>query len=208
MKWSYDMIPKQIFSVWLSEDGTIPPLVRMCIESQKLDGYKYELITLENCFKDSKYIQECINSPHDKQKWCKASDYLRMYYLQEEGGIYLDADVFVIPGKNFDDLLNNRMFVGRERNGWLGTSVVASEPQHAFVKQWKKTVEENFRGDDQLCFESSMELLTKGYHELGWSMDGIQVLPDDYFFPYNHEDGTMNFTENTKSIHYFMKSWK
>lgn len=202
------MIPKRIFSIWLSEEAKIPPLVRMCIESQKIEGYEHRLITLDNCFKDSEYMQQCLESPHHKLRWCKASDYLRMHYLLTEGGIYLDADVAVVPGKNFDNLLYNRMFVGRERNGWLGSAVVASEPNHPFVAEWMRAVEEKFRGDDQLCFESSMELLTKGYHELGWSMDGIKVLRDDYFYPYNHEDGTMHFTENTKTIHYFLKSWK
>ncbi len=202
------MIPKKIFAIWLNEKGEIPPLVKMCIESQKVEGYEHKLITLDNCYKDSKYIKECIASPHQKQKWCKASDYLRMHYLQTEGGIYLDADVFVVPGKNFDDLLSNRMFAGKERSSWTGSAVVASEANHPFVAQWKKTVEERFKGDDTFCFEASMELLTKGYHEWGWSMDGFVLYPDDYFYPYNHEDSTMNFTENTRTIHYFMKTWK
>ena len=70
------------------------------------------------------------------------------------------------------------------------------------------TVETNFVGNDQKCFEASMELLTKGYHEWGWYKEGFAVMPDDYFYPYNHEDGTMNFTDNTIALHYFMKTWK
>jgi len=202
------MIPKRIFTVWLNEKGEIPPLVKMCIESQKIEGYEHRLITLDNCFKTSRYMTECRESPHLTKKWCKASDYLRMHYLYTEGGIYLDADVFVVSGKNFDDLLEDRIFVGREKNGWLGTAVVASEGGHPFVAEWIKTAERDFRGDDEKCFESSMELLTKGYHEWGWSMDGFMVHPSDYFYPYSHEDGTMDFTENTRAIHYFMKTWK
>jgi len=202
------MIPKQIFTIWLNKEGKIPPLVRMCIESQKIEGYKHKLITLDNCFKGSKYIKECLESPHLDKKWCKASDYLRMHYLHTDGGIYLDADVAIVPGKSFDDLLRNRIFAGKERNGWIGTAVVASEAKHPFVAEWIKTVETHFRGDDEKCFEASMELLTKGYHEWGWSADRFMLYGDDFFYPYNHEDGTMNFTENTRAIHYFLKSWK
>ena len=180
----------------------------MCVESQKIPNYEHHLITLENCFKDSKYIKECLDSPFPNLKWCKASDYLRMYYLRTEGGIYLDADVMVVPGKNFDDLLDNKMFVARERNGWLGSAVIGAEANNEFIRMWMGTVETNFQGDDDKCFQSSMELLTKGYHEYEWDRDGFKIYDDDYFFPYNHEDSTWHFTENTRAIHLFMKSWK
>ena len=201
-------IPKTIFTIWLNENNKVPPLIKICIDSQKIAGYEHRLITLDNCFKDSKYIKECLASKLPTKKWTKASDYLRMHYLRTEGGIYLDADVFVVKGKNFDDLLGNRVFVGRERNGWLGTAVVASEPKHPFVRTWMGTVEANFKGDDDKCFQASMELLTKGYHEWGWDKGGFEVYPDDYFYPYNHEDGTMNMTDNTRAIHFFYKSWQ
>ena|SRR3990167_1022226 len=199
-------IPKKIWTIWLGSEP--PPLVKMCIESQKIPGYEHHLITLKNCFKDSKYMKECLDSPFPNQKWCKVSDYLRMYYLKTEGGIYLDADVFVVPGKNFDALLGNKMFAGRERNGWIGSAIVGAEADYEFVRTWMGTVETNFVGNDQKCFEASMELLTKGYHEWGWYKEGFAVMPDDYFYPYNHEDGTMNFTDNTIALHYFMKTWK
>ena len=42
------------------------------------------------------------------RKWAFAADYIRIYALYTEGGVYLDSDVFV--RKNMDFVLNNRAF--------------------------------------------------------------------------------------------------
>ena len=93
---------KKIFTIWLQESGEMPEMIRRCVESQKIEGYEFKLITLDNCFRDSKYMRECLDSPHLSKRWCKASDYLRMHYLLNEGGIYMDADVEILPDRNFD----------------------------------------------------------------------------------------------------------
>ena len=45
-------------------------------------------------------------------KWAFASDYIRLYAIFSEGGIYLDSDVFVY--QNFDPFLENRYFTNIE----------------------------------------------------------------------------------------------
>ncbi len=49
-----------------------------------------------------------------KKKWAFASDYIRLYALYHEGGIYLDTDVFV--KKDFSMLLTTDFFTGIEYN--------------------------------------------------------------------------------------------
>ena len=61
----------------------------------------------------SQYIPPFI-SKHGNKKWVKLTDYLRMLYLYEYGGIFIDADVEIIAGRNFDSLLDSKMFVGKE----------------------------------------------------------------------------------------------
>ena len=201
-------IPKRIYTIWLTEKKEWPRLIKKCIESQKIDGYEHRLITLDNCFKNSEYMKQCLNSKYTNQKWCKASDYLRMHYLYNEGGIYLDADVEIIKGKNFDEMLSNQMFAGREDNCYIGTAVVGAEAKHPFLKRWIKEVEDNFRGDDNLCFESSMELLTRGYHEWGWNKDGFKIYNDtSVFIPYNHTNNRLNITDKSVTIHHFTVTW-
>jgi glycosyltransferase involved in cell wall biosynthesis len=201
-------IPKKIFTIWLNKEKELPPLIQKCINSQKLEGYEHKLITLDNCFKDSNYIQSFLSLSDDQKIWTKATDYLRIYYLYTEGGIYLDADVEVLQAKTFDHLLNARMFVARETNGYLGSAVIGAEKGYPFLKQWLDAMTTEFKGDDNKYFEPSMELLTVGYHERNWYKEGFVILSYDYFFPYDHLNNTVNITDNTIAYHYFAKGWK
>jgi glycosyltransferase involved in cell wall biosynthesis len=199
-----ERIPKKIFTCWLGKE--MPELVKKCIQSQKIEGYEHHLITLEN-LPDLPYIKQCLNSPHkDGIKYTKATDYLRMYYLLTEGGIFLDADVEILSGKNFDKLLKNRFFAGMEKNKekpFVGSAVIGSEPNHPFVKKWKDEVDAKFRGDDDKCFESSMYILTTKFDH-----STCTLYPSDYFYPYSHQLDDVEITPNTITYHHFTKTWK
>jgi mannosyltransferase OCH1-like enzyme len=212
------MIPPKIFTVWLSENETMPILVKKCIESQKIPGYDHRVIDIKICTELSKtipYLRDCLNSPYASKKFCKASDYLRMHYLWKEGGIYLDADVEILPNKNFDHLLNHTMFVGKEPTWWLATSVIGSMPKHPFVKSWMQDVEAKFKGNDDKCFESSMEIMCEKYYHWRDDDPGMLICEPDVFCPYFHGyvgtsgtvNGTLTITPNTIAYHHFMKTW-
>jgi len=197
------MIDKRIFTFWLSEDGTVPPFISRFIDTQKLAGYEHRLITLDNCYRGSVYVQQAIAA----KKWVKAVDYLRMHYLYEEGGITLDADVEILDGRNFDSLLHNNMFAAREENGFIGAAVIGAVKNYQFVKCWMDDVVVNFRGDDDKNFESSMDILVRGYFEKGWPKDGFSLVPTKTFYPYNHQTGVTDVTEDTVCMHHFIKTW-
>ena len=105
------MIPKRIFTIFLNGYDAMPSVAKWCFQTHNLPGYEHRLITLENCARQD-YVRQAFAS--DKVcKWAKASDYLRVWYLLNEGGIYLDSDIEVLPGKSLDALLDNRMFAGQ-----------------------------------------------------------------------------------------------
>ena len=58
-----------------------------------------------NC---NSYVKEA----YDARKWAFAADYIRMYALYVDGGIYLDTDVVML--KKFDDFLDNSFFSSME----------------------------------------------------------------------------------------------
>lgn len=209
-------IPKKIFSIWLSEERIFPTLIDKCIKSQQeycsRNGYEYELITLDNCYKDFKYMQECLNSTHRPGiKYCKASDYLRMYYLKNFGGIYLDSDVEMLQeGPGFDHLLEHRMFIGEEGcetipgSIVLGSAVIGAEANHPFIAELLETLEKDFRGDTDDNYECSMHQINiRGIKH----QDKLVILRPEYFYPYNHQKDELKITENTICIHLFNKSW-
>ena len=53
-----------------------------------------------------------VKEAYEARKWAFAADYIRMYALYTEGGIYLDTDVLLL--KRFDDFLDNGFFSSME----------------------------------------------------------------------------------------------
>jgi glycosyltransferase involved in cell wall biosynthesis len=199
---SLNEIPKNIFTIWLGDEPT--DAIKKCIESQKIPGYVHKLITLENCPKDIPYVNEAIAS----KKWVKAADYLRAYYLYNEGGIYLDADMEILPDRNFDDMLNYSLFACREDNGFIANSAFGCVKGNKILEEFLKEVPLKFKGNDDLAFESGMEMFSNLVYRDGENNLGNKIYSSDYFFPYNHQTGTINITKNTRVFHHFFKSWK
>jgi hypothetical protein len=190
--------------MWLNEDPVIPQIVQECISTQKIKGYMHHLITL-NMVKDfpNRYVQECIGA----KQWVKASDWLRMYYIFTHGGIFLDGDMEVLAGKNFDHLLNCRMFLAKEVAGLWANSALGCEPKHPVIGEYLRHVEANYRGDGELVFQPGI----RAFDDVMWKVDlqknGIMVCPTECFFPYNHLTGKTNRTPDTIVNHLYMKSW-
>ena len=104
------MIPRIIHYTWFSGDE-MPQMVKECMASWKRHLSDYELRFWDmNAIKDidSVFLKEALAT----RKWAFAADYVRLYALYHEGGIYLDTDVVVY--KSYNDLLNNRAFIGKE----------------------------------------------------------------------------------------------
>lgn len=124
-----NMIPKKIFTIWFDNDNLILPQV-VCdrVNTQvalKDQGYEHKIF-LSKDFEsiDSQYLQEAIR----EKAWDKASHFLKLYYLNQEGGIYLDPNCEVLPNTNFDNFLNARMFIQKDSN-WI----IGSESNHPFL---------------------------------------------------------------------------
>lgn len=104
------MIPKVIHYIWLSNDEK-PQLIKDCMASwaKIMPDYQIKCWNMEN-IPHNIWVDEAIKA----KKWAFASDYIRLFALYTEGGIYLDSDVLV--KKSFDDLLHNDYFTSIEYN--------------------------------------------------------------------------------------------
>ena len=195
------VIPKKIFTIWLNDQQGFPPLVQKCIETQKLQGYEHKLITLENCFKGCKYVNDAIAA----KKWVKASDWLRMHELYINGGIHLDADMEVLPGKNFDHLLNCDMYIPMEECGHFGNAGLGSIPGHPILKKYLDRVADNFQGTGDLVYEPGIRAFT----DVCWIADktGVILIPPHVFFPYNHDSRKTEIKPDTLVFHHYAKTW-
>src|ERR1017187_2245990 len=129
-------IKKKIITIWLGEE--MPDWIKECVATHDIPGYEHLMVDQSNYWKGSKYVNECIKAG----KYAKAVDWLRMFYLWD-GGIYLDADVEMLPGKNFDDLLGCRMFCGREKNNFVSNAIVGAVERHPLIEKYLNTVTNN-----------------------------------------------------------------
>lgn len=129
------MIPKVIHYCWFS--GEKPNrFIRNCIKTwQKvMPDYKIRVWDANSFDFDSvPFVRDAFKA----KKWAFVADYVRIYALYTEGGIYLDSDVKVY--RKFDDFLNNRFFIGTEPlaegNVELESAIMGSEAGHPYLKE-------------------------------------------------------------------------
>ncbi len=104
------MIPKTIHYCWLSNEP-FPKKIKECMDSWKRTHPEYTIKKWDTTNFDINsvpYVKEAYNA----RKWAFAADYIRMYALYTEGGIYLDSDVMLL--KKFDVFLDNSFFSSME----------------------------------------------------------------------------------------------
>ena len=101
------MIPRVVHYFWFS-GSPLPPHLRRCLESwsAQLRGYTLRKWTLDDVEIDCEFARRA----RDGRRWAFLTDYFRFKAVHDQGGIYLDADVYVV--KPFDDLLARPSFWG------------------------------------------------------------------------------------------------
>lgn len=105
------MIPKKIHYCWLSGEP-YPAKIRKCIDTWHKIMPDYEIKLWDTNSFDISSAPVYVREAFEKRKWAFAADYIRMYALYHEGGIYLDSDVLVL--KPFDDFLHHSFFSSLE----------------------------------------------------------------------------------------------
>lgn len=106
------MIPKIIHYTWFSGEP-FPERIQRCIDTWHchMPDYEYVCWDSERILEvDSIWVDEALA----ERKWAFAADYVRLYAVYKYGGIYLDTDCFIY--KSFDELLNNKSFIGKENS--------------------------------------------------------------------------------------------
>jgi hypothetical protein len=104
------MIPKKIHWVWLSGEP-VPERIQEFMQSWAEKCPDYEIILWDReKFPPGKcaFVDEAIA----RKRWAAASDYIRLYAVYNEGGIYLDSDVILYAP--LDRFLCRRFFTAAE----------------------------------------------------------------------------------------------
>ena len=125
------MIPKIIHYCWFGGKEK-PDIVKNCIKSWKKYMPDYEFKEWnENNYDINKF--EYSKEAYNNQVWGFVADPIRLDVLYEYGGIYLDTDVEVY--KSFNDLLDNKFFIGAEQPHYFGNATIGSEKGNELLKE-------------------------------------------------------------------------
>ena len=207
------MIPRIIHYCWFGR-GPMPELALKCIESwhRFMPDYEYKLWNEDNFNITSvPYVKEAYES----RKYAFVTDYVRLYALYTEGGVYMDTDVEVL--KPYDDLLSLPGFTGYEGSKYLPpvTGTMASEAGNEWVKeQLDSYTDAHFiMPDGSLDMTTNTTRISNIMKRGGFVSKGekqvykdMHIFPVEYFCP-RQTSGEELFTENTYCDHHFMGSW-
>ena len=172
-----------------------------------------------------------VKEAYEARKWAFAADYIRMYALYTQGGIYLDSDVVLL--KRLDDFLDNAFFSSMAKCGsmryvdeeghrtadvfiegiQIQAAVMGAEAGCSFVKEvldWyegKHFVRENgtLRTDVLSPYIYARVAEKKGfvYKDIDQQLPGrIHIYPSETFAGNKHE-----VTKNSYAIHMCAHSW-
>lgn len=132
------MIPKKIHYCWFSGEKK-PRSIQRCIDSWKRVMPDFEI----HCWDGNSYDFDSVPFVRDAmaaKKYAFAADYVRLYALYTEGGIYLDSDVEV--KKSFEPFLSQSFFCGTEAfyadniiNYRMEAAIMGAEKEHPFVAE-------------------------------------------------------------------------
>ena len=210
------MIPRIIHYCWFGGNA-IPDNLRRYMATWrtmmpdwKIIEWNEQNFSIENA---PLYVQEAYR----EQKWAFVSDYVRLWALNQYGGIYFDTDIEVL--RPFDNLLNNIAFIGLEESlaHLPGTCVMGCEPQCIWVKEMLALY-------NDICFvrangtydmttnvqRMGEKLVEKGFvpcrKEQFMSVYGLRIYTHDYFSPIT-STRVMRKTAHTYCIHHFAGSW-
>ena len=208
------MIPRKIHYCWFGH-GPMPELALKCIESwhKFMPDYEYKLWNEDNFdINCNQYVKEAYGA----KKYAFVTDYVRLYALFTEGGIYMDTDVEVL--RPYDDLLGLPGFTGYEGSKYLPpvTGTLASEAGHMWIKEQLDSYSDaHFLNPDGTLDTMTNTTRISGIMKKGGFVQngkkqvykGMHIFPVEFFCP-RQTTGEMLFTEDTYCDHHFMGSWE
>lgn len=209
------MIQKTIHYCWFG-GGEFSPIVNQCMKSWQecLADFTIKQWDESNSpLDDNIFIKDAYKAGY----WAFVSDYVRLYALHREGGIYLDTDMFIL--KSLDDFLECEAFLGMENPGTANCSILGSRPGHDFtaaaMKAYGGLV---FSRKSPVTIPNVVSNILKTYGlqkaDRRQEVFGVTVYPTTYFYPWPYLESLAStdyrdyIQSETVAVHLWEKSWK
>lgn len=214
-------IPKTIHYCWFGRNP-LPKSAQKCIASWRKFLPDYEIREWNEDNFDVNIIPY-TREAYEAKKYAFVSDYARFWILYHHGGLYFDTDVEVI--RPMDDIIARGPFMGCEIDGdATGACKSAVNPGLGLASMSGLSLYKEFLDgyagvrfllpDGRINPFSMIPMITKLLLEKGYqagagiqTVAGVTVYPQEYFNPLDDATGKLRLTSNTRSIHWFSKTW-
>jgi len=205
-------IPKKLHYCWFG-GGEPDKLSQRCMASWRQVCPDYELVCWDE-HNSPLNANVYVKQAYAAGKWAFVSDYVRLWALCRQGGIYLDTDVELC--KPLNGFLDNEAFMGFESMDKVATCVLGCAPSHSFFEKLLKEYEnkEFVKTGGSFNEVTNVELLTELLAEAGLRknnqkqlIEGVNIYPQECFSPKDLQTGRIDRTERTVAIHHFNASW-
>lgn len=214
-------LPKVIHYCWFG-GNPLPESAKKCIASWRKFFPDYEIKE----WNESNFDVNCIpytSEAYAAKKYAFVSDYARNKIIYEHGGVYFDTDVEVIAP--MDDILARGAYMGFEINpcksrkyGAVASGLgIAATPGHIVYAQiidYYRNLHFILPDGTQNITDAVVNITTRILVKNGLTnIEGIQsvkhiyIYPSDYFNPLDDATGKLHKTDNTRTIHWFTKTW-
>ena len=211
------MIPKILHYIWFG-NNPLTPLAEQSLASWHEHMPDWKFIRWDESNFDIAAAPLYVRQAYEARKFAFVSDYVRLWALEQYGGVYVDTDVKAL--KSYEPLLGDTAFIGLEESKahLPGTCVMGCEPHCKWVKDMLALYDdiEFVKPDGSLDMTTNVDrmgkyLISKGFIpscEAQYIKEyGLRIYTHDYFSPIT-STRVMRKTKNTYSIHYFAESWR
>ena len=206
------MIPKIIHYCWFGDKPT-GELENRCIASWKKFFPDFELKCWGNdCLDkfDNLYLRQAVQA----KKWAFVSDYVRLYALLNEGGLYFDTDEEIV--RPLDEFMDHDFFIGSQRCGSarvISPALIGATAHNEIVKNlfsvYDHEVFLNPDGTYNLTTNPAYfcRVLDEKYgiKDTFVTKGRVKITENSYIYPYYYF-----CTDNKQAyaIHHYSGSWK
>lgn len=207
-----ERIPKIIHYCWFG-GNSLPEDAKKCIESWRKYCPDYKIIEWnEENFDLSSH--RFAREAYEQKKWAFVSDYVRLYVLCNEGGIYLDTDLELI--KPLDKFLCDDAFSGFESSNDVAAGIMGCKKGSSFFNKFYDYYKNSrfILENGELNLVTIVVRMTDLCKEYGLlqnnklqTVKDLTVYPSTVFYPKDPGTGQTRISAETVSIHHYSGSW-